>query len=290
MSDISVVTINQGVKGDQGDQGDPGVGVADGGTTGQVLAKASDTDQDTAWVDPATGQVDQQDIDDAVAAEATLRANADTALQTDINSRALASALTSEASTRASADTANASAITTEATNRANADTALQTDINTRALSSALTTETTNRTNADTALQTDINTRALSSALTSEASTRGSADTALQAAIDLLKIEEITGSFEAPTAKTYTLDPYAAYAYQIETLKIKTASGTATVKLQIDGVDVTGISAVSVSSTIATGTATAARTVAVGAKVTMVVSGISTPVDMDFAVKITRTA
>lgn len=36
-------------------KGDPGPGVADGGTTGQVLAKKSATDYDTKWIDPPSG-------------------------------------------------------------------------------------------------------------------------------------------------------------------------------------------------------------------------------------------
>ncbi len=36
----------------KGPQGNPGVGIATGGTTGQVLAKASNTDFDTTWVEP----------------------------------------------------------------------------------------------------------------------------------------------------------------------------------------------------------------------------------------------
>ena len=39
-----------GAKGDKGDPGDPGEGVPTGGTTGQVLAKASDDNFDTEWV------------------------------------------------------------------------------------------------------------------------------------------------------------------------------------------------------------------------------------------------
>lgn len=40
----------QGEQGEQGEQGDPGVGVPVGGTTGQVLAKASNADYDTLWI------------------------------------------------------------------------------------------------------------------------------------------------------------------------------------------------------------------------------------------------
>lgn len=52
----------QGVKGDKGDKGDDGeagadgVGVPVGGTTGQILAKVSNTDLDTQWIDPPEGE------------------------------------------------------------------------------------------------------------------------------------------------------------------------------------------------------------------------------------------
>ena len=44
-----------GPAGPQGDPGAPGVGVNAGGTTGQVLAKASNDDYDTEWVDQTGG-------------------------------------------------------------------------------------------------------------------------------------------------------------------------------------------------------------------------------------------
>ena len=46
---------SRGDKGDKGDTGDPGEGVAAGGLTGQVLAKKSDKDFDTEWIDPGSG-------------------------------------------------------------------------------------------------------------------------------------------------------------------------------------------------------------------------------------------
>lgn len=45
----------QGPQGPTGNTGEPGVGVPIGGTTGQQLAKASNTDFDTEWVDPEAG-------------------------------------------------------------------------------------------------------------------------------------------------------------------------------------------------------------------------------------------
>jgi hypothetical protein len=44
-----------GQQGEPGEPGEPGVGVPAGGATGQVLAKASDDDFDTEWVDQAGG-------------------------------------------------------------------------------------------------------------------------------------------------------------------------------------------------------------------------------------------
>jgi len=89
-------------------------------------------------------------------------------------------------------------------------------------------------------------------------------------------------------ATTYTLELYAAYAYTINQLKIISASGTCTVAVKINGVDVTGISAVAVSSTIATGTATAANTVAVGDKITLVTTSNSALTNLQASLKTTR--
>lgn len=44
-----------GADGPKGDQGEPGVGVPAGGSTGQVLAKASNADYDTEWIDQTGG-------------------------------------------------------------------------------------------------------------------------------------------------------------------------------------------------------------------------------------------
>lgn len=101
-------------------------------------------------------------------------------------------------------------------------------------------------------------------------------------------VEELTGDIEAPTAKTYILDQSAAYAYTINTLIIQTSAGTATVAVKIGGTSVTGISAVSVSSTPATGTASGANSVSIGNQITMVVTSPSSAADMSFTLKYTR--
>lgn len=48
-----------------GPKGDPGRGVPDGGTIGQVLAKQSDEDGDTEWVEPGNITVDPYPIEDS---------------------------------------------------------------------------------------------------------------------------------------------------------------------------------------------------------------------------------
>ena len=45
----------QGEQGPPGEKGDPGPGLVPGGTTGQMLTKASDADFDTVWTDPPAG-------------------------------------------------------------------------------------------------------------------------------------------------------------------------------------------------------------------------------------------
>ena len=45
------------IKGDKGDTGETGAGSPAGGTTGQVLAKATEVDYDTEWVTPAAADV-----------------------------------------------------------------------------------------------------------------------------------------------------------------------------------------------------------------------------------------
>jgi hypothetical protein len=106
--------------------------------------------------------------------------------------------------------------------------------------------------------------------------------------LNALKVDSISGDIETADDKTYVLDQYAAYAYTINNLYIKSSSGTCTAKLTIDGSDVTGISSVSVSSSEASAEATAANAVSVGNTVALVISSNSSAEDVSFTVKITR--
>lgn len=101
-------------------------------------------------------------------------------------------------------------------------------------------------------------------------------------------VDFISGHIETAANKSYVLDLYAAYAYTINELKIVSASGTVTAAVKIDGTNVTGISSVSVSSSEATGTASAANSVSVGNTVTLVFTSNSSALDVAFTLKITR--
>ena len=101
-------------------------------------------------------------------------------------------------------------------------------------------------------------------------------------------IEQISGHIETAEDKTYVLDLKAPYAYTINSLAAKTASGTCTAKLTIEGTDVTGISALAVSSTEDFDDATAANSVSIGDTVALVISSNAAALDLQFTVKITR--
>ncbi|MDB4926772.1 hypothetical protein [Mucilaginibacter sp.] len=125
-----------------------GIGLETGGTTGQVLAKNSNNDYDTAWVDPlvindastsTTKVYSSNKTADLITGEASIRSSADITLQTNINA---------EATNRGSADTILQNNINAEAISRGSADTTLQNNIN---------AEATTRAAADVTLQTNIN-------------------------------------------------------------------------------------------------------------------------------------
>ena len=106
-----------------------------------------------------------------------------------------------------------------------------------------------------------------------------------------------TGLIEAVTlndigsaipSQTYTIELYAEFAYTINEIRIISGSGTCTAAIQINGTNVTGISAVSVSNSIAVGTATALNTVSTGNKITLVISSTSSLVNLQMTLKLTR--
>ncbi len=98
---------------------------------------------------------------------------------------------------------------------------------------------------------------------------------------------QIPFQIEAPTVKDFYLLLDAFDALTINSLRVKTISGTATISLRINGVDVTGISSVSASTTETTFTATANNTVSAGDDVILEVESVSSPQDLIGNVKLT---
>lgn len=101
-------------------------------------------------------------------------------------------------------------------------------------------------------------------------------------------IEELTGHIEIGQDKDYVLTQAASYGFTINTLTIDASNGTGSAALKIDGVAVTNISAVSVSTVEASANASGANTVAVGQTVVLTLSSTDVLRDVSFSVKITR--
>lgn len=89
------------------------------------------------------------------------------------------------------------------------------------------------------------------------------------------------GFIEIGANKTYPLFT-PDVSYKIRSLRVKSGSGTCTWAVQIAGVNVTGLSAVSVSSTNQLVNATGSNTVTAGQRVTVVSTSNSSAVDIEF--------
>ncbi len=91
---------------------------------------------------------------------------------------------------------------------------------------------------------------------------------------------------KTPANETIYLIPYAVYGFTINGLfNLSVASGSLTLTVKINGVNVTGLSSLSVTSTPQNPTASAANTVSVGDEVSIVVSAISSPADLKFTME-----
>jgi len=88
---------------------------------------------------------------------------------------------------------------------------------------------------------------------------------------------------------TYPLDSGAGFAYTITKLKsAAVATGSISAAIQINSVNVTNLSAVSITGVAADTSATGANTVAVGNRVTVVLSSNSSATNVEFTLVATR--
>lgn len=113
-------------------------------------------------------------------------------------------------------------------------------------------------------------------------------DVASQATADALKVEVFSGVIKYAANATYTIDTSAAFGYTVNTIIIESDSGTVTAALKIGATAITGISAVSVTTSAATGTATAANVVSVGNRLILVLSSNADARSVKFTIKYTR--
>jgi len=93
--------------------------------------------------------------------------------------------------------------------------------------------------------------------------------------------------YEAPEVKTYTMWQYVTKAGTIASFIGKTASGTLTCTIKVDGVTVTGLSGIAITSTESTTPATANNAIEIGQTITMQVTAVSSPADFAWVLRIT---
>ena len=87
---------------------------------------------------------------------------------------------------------------------------------------------------------------------------------------------------------TYIVDQFASFAYTIVDAVAETASGTITLEVNIDTVAVTGISAMAITSTESTDTASATNAVAAGATVDFIFTANSSALGLSVKLNCTR--
>jgi hypothetical protein len=101
--------------------------------------------------------------------------------------------------------------------------------------------------------------------------------------------ESLDGQIDTPSNETYTLIASARFGFTIEDLTVFTTSGTCTVAIQINGVNVGALNGINVTSTSQTVNSTTAKTVTTGQRVTLVVSSNASAIKMAFSLGLTRT-
>lgn len=99
--------------------------------------------------------------------------------------------------------------------------------------------------------------------------------------------DQIDAHIETVANKTYYLRMYCHRAGTINGVRIISGSGTCTAAVKINGTNVTGLSAVSVSSTLTNANATGANTFTVGQEISMALSSNISCLDLRLSLQIT---
>jgi hypothetical protein len=87
---------------------------------------------------------------------------------------------------------------------------------------------------------------------------------------------------------SFTLHQYASFGYIIDKAYYKTDSGTISAAIKINGTNITGLSALSISSTEGSASATAANVVSIGDTVSVTTSSNSSAVNTAITLHCTR--
>ena len=140
-------------------------------------------------------------------------------------------------------------------------------------------------------LQNQLN-NILSTTLTGLSTTTGgavtSSDTILQGIGKLQnqsRFDFISRLIETPSVKSYTLDESAKRNYRILNISARTASGTSTISITSNGVNVSGLASLSIGTTQVNQNA-GTNNVSVGNRVILVVSSSTSALDLSFTIEI----
>jgi hypothetical protein len=96
--------------------------------------------------------------------------------------------------------------------------------------------------------------------------------------------EQYSGDIEAPIVQTYPLDFALLRGYNILSFSAVTQSGTATISVKINGIDVPNLNNLSITSTRLTVPVTTGNLLGIGSRLELVVSAVNNPEHLFFTI------
>jgi hypothetical protein len=96
--------------------------------------------------------------------------------------------------------------------------------------------------------------------------------------------EQYSGDIESPVVQTYPLDFALLKGYNILSFSAVTQSGTATISVKINGIDVPGLNNLSITSTRLTVPVTTGNLLGIGNRLELVVSAVNNPKHLFFTI------
>jgi hypothetical protein len=96
--------------------------------------------------------------------------------------------------------------------------------------------------------------------------------------------EQYSGDIESPVVQTYPLDFALLKGYNILSFSAVTQSGTATISVKINGIDVPGLNNLSITSTRLTVPVTTGNLLGIGNRLELVVSAVNVPRHLFFTI------